>query len=486
MKNSLIKVMMLITLVFIYAQCAQANVIRSYPNSTSPADTDSLLVQTSPTAYKYENLIDVKTYVLGGNATSATTAGTLTGALSANQLLGSLTAVAPTGQSVPSCSTSGSALLWTSGSGFSCNTGIVAASAASSTSAVTAGTLTGAISANQVLGALSAVAPTGLTIPSCSTSGSALLWTSGVGFSCNTAIVASSSVSTSSATSITITDDTTTNSTMYPVWVTANTGDLPAKVASSKMTFNPSTGTLSATTFSGAGTNLTGTAASLTAGTVTTNANLTGPITSVGNAVASLAAHNVLTGNGSSAVNSVAPGTSGNVLTSNGTDWVSTSASSGSGSVIRLFANNAIAGNPADNSEDTLITYTLPANSLAANGDRIRVTADCSTASNSNTKTIKLYFGSQFPFFFGAGALNNTSIHFDMLVMRTSSGGQIINGTGASSTTNSTAGASNFAATVTGTQTDSSTIVVKLTGQSGSSVASDIVCNQLTVEFLSH
>ena len=45
--------------------------------------------------------------------------------------------------------------------------------------------------------------------------------------------------------------------------------------------------TLTSTYFSSlAGTNLTGTAAGLTAGTVTTNANLTGPITSVGNATA--------------------------------------------------------------------------------------------------------------------------------------------------------------------------------------------------------
>lgn len=42
-------------------------------------------------------------------------------------------------------------------------------------------------------------------------------------------------------------------------------------------------GTVSATSFSGAGTGLTGTAASLTAGTVTTNANLTGEVTSSGN-----------------------------------------------------------------------------------------------------------------------------------------------------------------------------------------------------------
>lgn len=43
-------------------------------------------------------------------------------------------------------------------------------------------------------------------------------------------------------------------------------------------------GTVTATAFTGAGTGLTGTAASLTAGNVTTNANLTGDVTSVGNA----------------------------------------------------------------------------------------------------------------------------------------------------------------------------------------------------------
>lgn len=86
------------------------------------------------------------------------------------------------------------------------------------------------------------------------------------------------------ATNTTITDDTTTNATVYPTWVTANTGSLPQKTASTKLSFNPSTGALSSTVFSGAGTGLTGTAASLTAGNVTTNANLTGDVTSIGNA----------------------------------------------------------------------------------------------------------------------------------------------------------------------------------------------------------
>ena len=42
----------------------------------------------------------------------------------------------------------------------------------------------------------------------------------------------------------TITDDTTTNATMYLTWVTAATGNLPIKVSSTKLSFNPSTGAL--------------------------------------------------------------------------------------------------------------------------------------------------------------------------------------------------------------------------------------------------
>jgi len=53
------------------------------------------------------------------------------------------------------------------------------------------------------------------------------------------------------ATTTTITDDVTTASTMYPTWVTANTGNLSQKTTSTKLTFNPSTGALSSTNFIG-------------------------------------------------------------------------------------------------------------------------------------------------------------------------------------------------------------------------------------------
>lgn len=50
------------------------------------------------------------------------------------------------------------------------------------------------------------------------------------------------------AATVTIANDVTTNATMYPVWVTANTGNLPLKVSSTEMSWNPSTGVLTAPT----------------------------------------------------------------------------------------------------------------------------------------------------------------------------------------------------------------------------------------------
>lgn len=55
---------------------------------------------------------------------------------------------------------------------------------------------------------------------------------------------ASTATLATNATNTAITDDTATNATMYPTWVTAATGNLPQKVSSTKLTFNPSTGVL--------------------------------------------------------------------------------------------------------------------------------------------------------------------------------------------------------------------------------------------------
>jgi hypothetical protein len=70
-------------------------------------------------------------------------------------------------------------------------------------------------------------------------------------------ITASLTGTASNATNVTITNDAATATSVYPTWVTANTGNLPAKTTSAALSFVPSTGTLTATAFSGSGVSLT-------------------------------------------------------------------------------------------------------------------------------------------------------------------------------------------------------------------------------------
>jgi hypothetical protein len=102
-----------------------------------------------------------------------------------------------------------------------------------------------------------------------------------IGGNAATATSATSATTATTATNATntaITDDTSTATTCYPTWVTTTTGNLPQKTTSTRLSFVPSTGVLSATSFTGAGTGLTGTASSLSIGgtaTTATTANAT-------------------------------------------------------------------------------------------------------------------------------------------------------------------------------------------------------------------
>ena len=64
---------------------------------------------------------------------------------------------------------------------------------------------------------------------------------------------AGSTTNATNATNVGITDDTTTAADMYPTWVTTTTGNLPVKVSSTKLKFNPSTGILTVTGGTGGG-----------------------------------------------------------------------------------------------------------------------------------------------------------------------------------------------------------------------------------------
>lgn len=86
---------------------------------------------------------------------------------------------------------------------------------------------------------------------------------------------------------------------------------------------------------SGVATNLTGTAAGLTAGNVTTNANLTGPVTSVGNATA--------IADGALALGKLATGTAGNVVVYSAAGVATVAAT---GTAAQIFTSNGAGAAP--------------------------------------------------------------------------------------------------------------------------------------------
>lgn len=77
---------------------------------------------------------------------------------------------------------------------------------------------------------------------------------------------ATTATTATNANNIAITDNTTSVATWYPIISANSTGNNPATTSSTKLSYVPSTGALSATSFSGAGTGLTGTASSLSIG----------------------------------------------------------------------------------------------------------------------------------------------------------------------------------------------------------------------------
>lgn len=83
--------------------------------------------------------------------------------------------------------------------------------------------------------------------PKADGTGASGTWSISINGNAATATSATSATNATNAINFAVTDDTSTNATMYPVWVTANTGNLPARVTSTKLSFNPSTGALTAT-----------------------------------------------------------------------------------------------------------------------------------------------------------------------------------------------------------------------------------------------
>lgn len=142
-----------------------------------------------------------------------------------------------------------------------------------------------------------------------------------------------------------------------------------------------------------------------------------------------------------------------------------------------LYANFTSTGNGADTTEDTLLTYTLPAKVLSAANKGIRIRVWGNTAANTDNKTIKLYFGSEV-IASPTAATNNKGWSLELDVFKTGSSTQVVFGSGQVDVTPVTP------LVTTGAETDTAGIVIKVTGQAGTGNANDIVAKGLVVEML--
>lgn len=127
--------------------------------------------------------------------------------------------------------------------------------------------------------------------------------------------------------------------------------------------------------------------------------------------------------------------------------------------------------------ETDLLTYSLPANSLSANGKGVRVTAWGSLAANANTKSYKLYFG--------ATAVNSHSTTVSgggwvaqYLLVRTGAATQI-----AYELTSQVGTGQQGGSNASPTETLSGAVTIKVTGQSGTA-SNDITALGMMVEAL--
>ncbi len=172
----------------------------------------------------------------------------------------------------------------------------------------------------------------------------------------------------------TIVNDTTTNATMYPVWVTANSGSLPLKVSSTKLSFNPSSGILTAVGYVG---DITGNAATATA---LLNARTIGGVSFNGTANITVA---TATGGFTVSGGDLAVGANNISITGS---LGSTGSRLTKGWFTDLQVTNAIAGSITGNAA-TVTTNANLTGDVTSSGNATTIKTDVALAGNPTTTT---------------------------------------------------------------------------------------------------
>lgn len=142
-----------------------------------------------------------------------------------------------------------------------------------------------------------------------------------------------------------------------------------------------------------------------------------------------------------------------------------------------LYVNLTSTGNTADTTEDTLLTFALPAKTLSATNKGLKIRAWGTTAANADNKTVKLYFGSEV-ITTPTAATSAKGWELELEVYKSGSSTQVVFGKGQVDITPVTL------LVTTGTETDTATITIKVTGTAGTANANDIIAKGLIVEML--
>ena len=144
-----------------------------------------------------------------------------------------------------------------------------------------------------------------------------------------------------------------------------------------------------------------------------------------------------------------------------------------------LIHSDFTQGDCASTSETTLITYTLPANTLSATGKGLRIKVWGVTNASTVAKTIRLYFGTDVLISNDITTIpNNGDWLFEAEVWRTGSSTQKSISKGLVGVAPQTTDYATHSADPT------ATIVIKVTGQNGSGSATEISAHALTIEFI--
>ena len=142
-----------------------------------------------------------------------------------------------------------------------------------------------------------------------------------------------------------------------------------------------------------------------------------------------------------------------------------------------LSINTTAAATTAVTTEETLMSYTVPANTLLKDGQGIRIKVAATFAATATTKTVRIKLGAT-TLFTDTGVFNDVAGVYEIDLFRTGVGAQKryiirIRGTAAF-----------FNPVSTSSEDETTDLAITVTGQNGTANADDITAELLHAEFI--